>query len=136
MKTPHTTQETKTVLVLEDSQIIMDTIVEILEVMGFRHISSVSSLAEARLLVEKIVYDVYVSDCNLGEVEGEENGRDFLEEIALKAPDSARLFISGNTENFRGFKGETLPKPFDAGTLIRAVNRAMIASGQNPVNLS
>lgn len=142
MKSPHTAKpQNKKALVLEDDQILRDLIVNILEIMEFEKISSVSSLTEALNLVEGIKakedeYDLYVSDCNLGEPEGEKNGRHFLEEIALKAPHSARLFISGAPDNFIGFEGETFAKPFTAAGLIGAINRALAASGRTPFNLS
>lgn len=133
MNAPHTTIGTKTVLVLEDDQGIRDTIVDILEIMGFRHISAVDSLAEARILVGNITYDVVVSDCDLGEGPDQENGRHFLEEVARTAPRSARLFISANRENFAGFGGTTLLKPFEVAPFTEAMNKALVASGQDPV---
>jgi DNA-binding response OmpR family regulator len=131
----HTAPATKTVLILEDDQAIRDTIVDMLEIMGFEHISAVGTLKEARLLVEHVAYDLYVSDCNLGEAEGGENGRHFLEEIRKLAPTGARLFISGDERNFAGFEGETLAKPFMARQFIMAINRAMVRVGREPFSI-
>jgi DNA-binding response OmpR family regulator len=132
---PHITPNTKTVLILEDDQDIRDTIVDMLEIMGFKHMSAVDSLEEARLLVQGFIYDIIVSDCNLGEGPEQENGRHFLEEVARNAPNSARLFISANRDNFAGFEGETLTKPFTLDPFKCALNRALIASGQEPISL-
>ena len=129
-KLPHKTPTTTTVLVVEDRQIIRDMLVRFLEAMGFDHISAVETLDEARALAGRVAYDLYISDCNLGD----DSGKDFLAEIAAMSPKSARLLISGNVHNFEGFEDPFLAKPFTIDEFFEAVNKALILSGQDPVN--
>lgn len=116
----------KRCLVLDDEFLIALDIQQILERAGASHVTSVASAAEAtELLGRKLKFDLAVLDVKLGSVE-----RNSLDVAALLQTQGVPfVFLTGmRADDMHAKKFPNAPvieKPYDAATLLRAVQHAL-----------
>src|SRR6478735_4180691 len=116
----------KRCLVLDDEFLIALDIQQILERAGASHVTSVASAAEAtELLGRELKFDLAVLDVKLGSVE-----RNSLDVAALLQTQGVPfVFLTGmRADDMHAKKFPNAPvieKPYDAATLLRAVQHAL-----------
>jgi CheY-like chemotaxis protein len=113
--------------VLDDEFLIALDIQQILERAGAAHVASVASAAEAmELLGREPKFDLAVLDVKLGDME-----RNSLDVAGfLQSQGTPFVFLTGmRVDDVHAKKFPNAPvveKPYDAGVLLRAVQRALV----------
>ncbi|MFT3746174.1 MAG: EAL domain-containing protein [Pyrinomonadaceae bacterium] len=113
------------ILIVDDEPAVRKLIAAII---GFKYSCTTASSAEEALkCLDQEVYDLVVTDVNLGGM----NGMELMERINDSAPDTVVMLISGNQTidgpigAIRGGAFDYLRKPFNTAEVIASVDRAI-----------
>jgi len=118
----------RTILVLDDEEILCEIVSRLLEEEGFRCTTAHSGEAALEWLRANQPWpDLFIVDIQLGGM----SGTDFVLETAKQHPGTPVLYISGysqimlRADQYLGNTSTFLPKPFTSAQLMRSVRRLL-----------
>jgi DNA-binding NtrC family response regulator len=110
----------KTVLIVDDSDAVRDSVSMLLEDSGFR-VRAVASSGEALAFCMEFAFDLALIDSHLGA----DSGKKLADEIKAQRPSIAVILMSGSGDLEGSFPYRLLPKPFARKQLVEAVRQAL-----------
>ncbi len=125
----------RTILIAEDDNAIRTVVSRALSRQGF-HVQATRAAATFWQWVEDGIGDAAIMDVMLPD----ENSLDILPQIRTRRPDLPIIVMSAQNTLLTAVRAtergafEYLPKPFDIGTLIAAVQRALSSTEQRPTH--
>ena len=115
-------------LLVEDDELVRDTVSLMLQEEGFAVTEAGSALEAIRLVREGLDVPVIVTDVDLG---GGPSGTELADALHRLRPDLRIIFITGRTgslvDRARDAREAVLPKPFESEALSRLIRRMTLS---------